>query len=312
MHFNFPQRLLSKITGWIINSFILMQFTCLSVQAIILFGLDNSHNLTDPNTGVPFDAIARVSNSRGASPAGSAIHLGNGYMLTANHVAERSHVSFDGVNYLPRDTAFTPIQVATNVDLKIFRLQTTPDVSSVKLLTSPVEQIAEATMVGWGRGRDPNVAVNSDTVAWGNDSTINKRWALNVPRSSTNSLAYTHNSINYNYAAIITVLGSSSGDPSGLGANEGALTTYDSGSALFQLISGEWYLIGVATTVQVLNSSFFGDDSIDSPDRGHFNYFARVSTYHEEIIAIIPEPAYACLYLAGSLFLFILIRKKIA
>ena len=260
----------------------------LPALGIINFGLDNSGNLTDPGTGAPFDAVARVSSSGGGSPAGSAIHLGNGYMLTADHVANRSHVSFDGTIEYARDTSFAPVQVAPGVDMKVFRLNTTPSVSAVKLLDSSTELIAEATMVGWGRGRDSTVPVNSATVSWGGDSTIDKRWGLNVPRA-TLLVDYSFGGKDYEFAGLGTVLGSDSDTPAGLGANEGALTTYDSGSGLFQLISGEWSLIGVAVTVQTNGSSTFAGDSLDDATRGDLNAYARVSTYHDAIVGIVPE-----------------------
>jgi hypothetical protein len=265
--------------------------------AIINFGLDNSGNTTDPGTGVPFDAVARVSNLGGADTSGSAVHLGDGYMLTADHVRNRSHVSFDGITEYARDTGFTPVQVAPGVDMKVFRLASTPPVSSVKLQDSADELIAEATMVGWGRGRDPSVPVDSASVSWGNGSTIDKRWGLNVPRAPV-VLDYNLGGTDYLFQGLNTVLGSDSGTPAGVGANEGALAVFDSGSGLFQFLSGEWSLIGIAVTVETISDSNFGDDEILDGTRGDTNSYARVSAYEEAINGIIPEPAHAGLVFA--------------
>lgn len=266
--------------------------------AIINFGLDNSGNTTDPGTGAPFDAVARVSNSGGANPAGSAVHLGDGYMLTADHVANRSHVSFDGMTEYARDTGFAPVQVAPGVDMKIFRLESTPSVSSVKLHDSLTEEISEATMIGWGRGRNPSVPVDTTSVDWGGNKTIDKRWGLNVPRDMSVVLDYSLGGTDYLFAGIDTILGSESGTPAGLGASEGALTTYDSGSGLFQFLSGEWSLIGIAVTVETSGDSNFGDDALAGATNGDSNSFARVSAYQEAIDGLIPEPANAGLILA--------------
>lgn len=259
----------------------------LSSFGIINFGLDNSGNTTDPGTGVPWDAVARVANYDGSSvtsPEGSGVHLGFGYVLTANHVDVNNDtwVSFDGTNWLQRDTSFAAQQVAPNVDMQIFKLQSTPTTASVAVYDGIAEQIAPATLVGWGRGRNPLTPVDSTSVPWGNNATINKRWGNNVPRDVATLLYQTGS-----YQAIRTVVGSATGTPPGLGDNEVAATLYDSGSGLFQFLSGRWYLIGITTAVETSGTSNFGDDVIAVG--GDENYFARVSTYHDAIDGIIPE-----------------------
>ena len=47
-------------------------------RAVILFGLDNSANQTDPGTGFAFGSVGLLSDAAKANPMGSAIHLGNG------------------------------------------------------------------------------------------------------------------------------------------------------------------------------------------------------------------------------------------
>jgi hypothetical protein len=271
-------------------------------EAIILFGLNNSANQTDPGTGAHFASVALISDAGMTNPQGSAIHLGNGYMLTANHVGMQPYVTFDGSTYYERDLSYIPTQVAANVDMKIFKLTAEPTVGAVNLYDGSSEQISDATQVGWGLGRDTTVPVDSATVAWGDNSTIAKRWGLNVPRG----LAM----VNYqagSYTAMFTVLGSDAGNPAGLGDNEAAATTYDSGSALFQNLGGVWYLIGLTTAVETLGSSTFGNDQFNDPN-GHRNYFVRVSAYHSEIVALIPEPS-SCGLLAGGLFLLVICRR---
>jgi len=269
-----------------------------SVQAIILFGLDNAANQTDPGTGVHFDAVAKVYNISGGTTRGSAIHLGNGYMLTADHVATTTGQSFtfNGIDAYTLDTGFTPTQVAAGVDLKVFRLTTVPIVSAVSLSMGG-ELVAPATMVGWGLGRNPDDLPEWTTVRWGDHTTVAKRWGLNEPKG-TGMIAYGV----YDYEAIITLAGTGAGSPAGLGASEGAATRYDSGSGLFQYIGGQWHLIGVAATVQTIDSSTFGNDGFVS-GAGDANYFVRVSTYHDDIVMLIPEPAAALLMVTGSLCL---------
>lgn len=291
----------------------LLVATSLMIQpaaAVILFGLDNSANLTDPSTGVPFDSIAKVYNNSGdGATRGSAIYLGSGYMLTANHVAVSSDQSFtfNGVDSYTLDLGFTPIQVAAGVDLKVFRLDTTPTVAAVSLRDGST-LVAPATMVGWGLGRKPTVPIDSATVTWGDLTTIAKRWGLNTPRDS-GTVTYVVGPDSYSYTALRTVLGSSTGSPTGLGASEAAATRYDSGSGLFQYLDGAWQLIGVTAAVEGDGTSFFGDDAVSGAGKGDGNYFASVSAYRSDILALIPEPTTSIL-LSGTMLLILKRRRK--
>ncbi len=274
----------------------------LPCHALIFYGLDNSANGTHPGSGVPFDAVARVAaNNTPASIGelnGSAVHLGGGYLLTANHVdtSIASKTSFDGITWYDRDPLFAPVQVAANTDLKIYRLGELPaGIPAASILTLPLETTAPAVIVGWGRGRNPAVALESAVVGWGNFSTAGKRWGLNRPHDYVD--------VDYQsgtYEAIRTFLWDDS-HPASLGELETAVLDKDSGSPMFQLHGGTWYVIGIATGVSTLNSSTFGN-TVGTSDA---NYFARVSVLSDQILAIVPEPASyllaLCSLLAGSL-----------
>lgn len=267
-------------------------------HAIILFGLDNTGNLTDPGTGAPFASVARLSN--GSTIGGSGIYLGNGYVLTANHVTSFSSVTFDGLTSYTHD-GIAPQQVGTT-DMKIFRLTTSPTVAAVQIYTGNLEVGSSGTLVGWGVGRNPLVPVNSADVAWGANSTSDRRWGLNVPRATTN-ISYGAGS----YEALVTVLGGNSNPNQGLGADEAALTLFDSGSGMFQQFGGVWYLTGLATAVEVGNESSFGQDTT-GVNRGDYNYFVRVGSYSADINALIPEPS--SLLLTAPALLLLLRRKR--
>jgi hypothetical protein len=266
-------------------------------HALINFGAGNLQNLSDPGTGVPFDAVARVSHASGSSLSGTALHLGGGYMLTADHVSMRDVVSFDGVTDYTVDTSFTPQQVATGVDMKVFKLDMVPGVSSVRLLDSPLEEVAEATLIGWGLGRDPSEPLFDTVVDWGASSTSDKRWGLNVPEPPP----FLYEAGGYSYVAFGTALGDQSSTNQGLGDNEAAATLYDSGSGLFQELGGLWYLIGLTTAVESSGSSTYGDDVLASD--GDVNIFVRISAYESDIMALIPEPRASIALAIASLLL---------
>lgn len=271
------------------------------VQAIILFGLDNSQNRTDPGTGAPWESVGRLSNSAVTVFGGSGVYLGNGYVLTANHVGPFASITFDGTTFYTHD-GIAPVQVAANVDMKILRLTTMPTVAAVSLLSTQTETVSSATLVGWGVGRDPATTVNTNVVPWDlTQASSAKRWGLNTPRALAN---VGHQS--GSYEALVTYLGATTGSPAGLGNSEAAATLLDSGSGLFQKIGSIWYLIGLTTGVETANISTFGNDQV-SDSNGDANFFARISTYASAINTQIPEPS---AFLLISPALLLLLRRR--
>jgi hypothetical protein len=261
-------------------------------RAVILLGGNNSANTTDPGSALPWASVAKLTNSTGTTVAPSAVYLGNGYMLTANHVdmTGLGYVQFEpsGPTYAI-DNTYTPYQVVPGVDMKIFKLQSLPSVTAVTLLTLPIEQVAPAYQVGWGVGRDPGESIGDTSVLWGDSTTATKRWGANVLRAVGTDP----------YDTLYTILGSDSGTPAGLGANEAAATVNDSGSGLFQNIGGIWYLVGLTTGVETDGTSNFGNDTTSDP-RGDANAFVRISSYASAInAAVVPEPSTYALFALG-------------
>jgi hypothetical protein len=267
------------------------------MQAVILFGGDNAANLTDPGGGIPFSSTGRFVNGSGAGEFGSLVYLGNKYVLTANHVGVSTHVTFDGSTLIPVDNTFVPVQVAAEVDLKIARLAADPGVPSVILDSRPIAStVQSSTIVGFGRGRDPATPVNSSSVTWGSSSTIAKRWGTNDVEV-IQSITTGGPGGPYSYTALVTILGNSEGE------NEAALVYYDSGSPLFQTVSGSYFLTAIATAVENYDKSTFGADDTSSSSRGDANFFVPVSPYRDAILAVIPEPSSWGLVVALATFL---------
>jgi len=283
-------------------------------QALIFWNLGNDANLSDPGTGVPWNSVAKIFDPSNNAISGSAVYLGNGYLLTANHVYvgpnfdlnDYSRVTFDNINSYIIDPFFGNYgtQVAPGVDMKVIRLTLDPSgVDAVTLPSAPIEQIAPATLIGWGKGRDPAVPLGSTNVTWGDDSTATKRWGLNEPKFAGSAP----------YDFLGTIAGASGPEfvPGGLGDAEASVTLYDSGSGLFQQIDGIWYLIGITVSTDTGGSTDFGIDLIDSPERGDRDYFARVSSYEQEITALIPEPStISFLVLSGAALTAFALRRR--
>jgi hypothetical protein len=198
-------------------------------------------------------------------------------MLTANHVGDTSHVTFDGSTFYARDTAFTPRQIAgSNVDMKLIKLIDDPGLNSVSLNTNTsIDVNAQATLIGWGVGRDTSVADlgtgSTNIWTWGNTSTLAKRWGTNNI-ISTDNISYGGGT----YTGLVTRLNR------GVGSNEAGATIYDSGSGIFILDGSTWKLAGITTAVQTAGTSTF---SIF----GDANIFARIASYASQITAAIPD-----------------------
>lgn len=255
-----------------------------SVLGIIFVGGDNFFNTTDPGTGAPWDEVARVTNLDGShASSGSAVHLGGGYMLTANHVSlSQGYVSFDGTTTI-QIAGGSAAQVTSGtdvIDLKVFKLTANPGTAGVNLFPEVAKGLeasfGAATHIGWGVGHNP--ADTDNPWAWGNSSTSEKRWGTNVFTAAT-MVSYT-SGLDYNFEALVTELDSDSGP------NEAAATLFDSGSGLFVKDGGDnWFLAGTIVTVSTSGSSTFADDG--SQD---LNFSVRIAEYADEIQSLMLDP----------------------
>jgi len=307
----------------LLTSPLLLAVSTLTAPALVLWGLDNSANQSDLGTGAPWSAVAKVTNSDGSLIEGSAVYLGNGFMLTANHVTMNltySFVTFDQVETFAIDPTFNDgvraygKQVAPGVDMAVIKLTSIPvSATAAVLMPTATESFgasSSATLVGWGVGRNASSPIGTNVVGWGDATTSDKRWGLNALRDAIN-ITYTLDSKNYVYETLVTYAGTTNAlnpNNKGLGDSEAGATLYDSGSGLFQEIGGEWYLIGLTTAVAKRDSTTFG---LDSSGGGDANYFARISTYEQEITALIPEPGtISLLALATAAVLVVTVYRR--
>lgn len=282
-----------------------------SASAIIVFGFGNNDATitTNPGSALPWDNVGAVRNTSGGGPQGSAVYLGNRWVLTANHVVAGASqsVTFDGVTNVAIDTLTPAVQLGS-ADLKLVRLAAEPaGVSPLAVDTRPIgSTLGNSVLVGWGTGRAAGELVGDTVVNW--DMTFSsraRRWGTNAT-SALAPLEYSFGGFDYSYTSIATILGASTS------TTEAALTVYDSGSALFQNISGTWTLVGVAVTVEIDGSSTFATDNpfLTRPPRGDANFFVPVGEYSGEINAVIPEPASVGLGLAGAAAAVVALRRR--
>lgn len=254
----------------------------LNSQAVTV-GTPLGSRTTDPGTGVQWDNVLNVVGT-----SGSAVYLGGGWVLTAEHVfndgsATTSSVSFGGVTY-----AADPTQIydLTNVglgalatdhpDLKLYRLTETLPLPTITISTSNL--VGESvTMIGFGGGK-----------SWGNNEieAVALLGNLNEGNGDTDQRTSVYFSTDYDLGV----------------AGEGQGAVGDSGGGVFSLNAGTWELAGIMSAV----------NTVAEPD---LTFSVDLTFYRSEINTIIstqgsavPEPsAFALLSLAS---LFVLRRRR--
>ena len=255
-------------------------------QAIVFFSQGNDANLTNPGNGVPWENVVQMRS--GSGPIGTGVYLGNRYVLTAGHVGPLTSVKVGFLDYQLDSSA--PVSIGT-ADMKLVRLASDPGLGTVRLNTSSVSDGGSAYLVGYGVGRAPSSSLGTSPVTWGDSSTATKRWGTNFVDGAISGVQVA----GYTSDLLRTQFNSNSG------VNEAALTIYDSGSALFRQIGGEWFLVGLGAYVQNSGYSLASADfnSRDSDD----SYFIRMSSYSQgpyQIAAVgVPEPSSHKLLLLG-------------
>ncbi|MCE9609076.1 MAG: hypothetical protein K8R23_02495 [Chthoniobacter sp.] len=252
-----------------------------SGHALIIYGtgptdLSNTRNITAPASGVASGAPWPYIVQFGTNNA-SGIYLGNGYILTANHVNPiPASFVINGISY-NRDTAYGPVPVTEDVlptnyptnpdfadvvDMKLVRVLNPPVMAALPINTYAGTGTGAGTdiggtsvLIGCGVGKG---SVVTGGWSWGDGTTYAKRWG-------TNSVAgYQAAYSGIPYEILYTFFNASVGD-------ESQITLGDSGSGLFKQFSGTWKLTGVATSVSTAGSALYSPTD--------YSIFIRISKY---------------------------------
>jgi hypothetical protein len=267
-------------------------------NAIVFFSQGNDANLDNPGVGLPWDNVVQMRNESG--PIGTGVYLGNRYVLTAGHVGPLTSVKVGFVDYFLDSS---PAVAIGQADMKLVRLASDPGLSGVRLNTNPSGDLGNSYLVGYGVGRASSSLLGSSPVTWGDSTTAIKRWGTNLVDGAIAGVQVA----GYTSDLLRTQFNSNAG------ANEAALTIYDSGSALFRQIGSEWFLVGLGAYVQnsgysLASTQFNSRDSDDS-------YFIRISSYSNAVNQIgavaVPEPSSSHYFVGGLLFLGFLTLRKI-
>ncbi len=265
-------------------------------EALILIGDDESNNLVAPANGAPWDHVAFIGPG-----SGTGVYLGNGFLLTANHVGLGS-IFLNGNTY-SLDSSFGSggAEQIGGADIKLLRIIGDPGLSALPIIGASDHDLNKAsTLIGWGVGR--GATVPNQGWQWGDASTEQERWGTNVTLSTadTTSLAPAE--------ALLTSF-SRNGGP-----EEAQLTLIDSGSGLFQQFGGVWKLAGTGVDVTTGGEALYDNNPNTAGDQPDFSYFVRLTDYRDQINSVIatanvPEPGPTSLSLFGLLVMTLQKRR---
>lgn len=270
-------------------------------------------NNTEPG-GQPY--FSNIGTLNGAS----AIYLGDGWVLTANHVAPSlpTAVNFGGASYITADRTWqrllnpTGPDLSTSTDIVLFRLATSLVLPSLTISSVSPAGGTEVMLIGNGRIRDEQVFYNrtvfdpgdsndtwakTETVAGSNisgfttTSTNEVRWGTNNVTGSNLNLNVGSAEVPVNVISFSTTF-DQSGPP-----DEAQAVLGDSGSGVFRQTGGAWELAGMTFAVGLLenqpggsSTAFYGDST----------YIADLSQYRSQILAAtVPESSSGLLALAS-------------
>jgi len=287
-------------------------------------GIDNATGLAVPG----WDYVGTPKRANGTDIVGAMVYLGEGWVLTANHVGTPATVVFGGVPYTVDSTTRQQLNNPdifvpgipnfgqTKTDLALMKLTGTsanwPALETLNIASSRTQIGTEVVMIGNGQNRATTLtkydgawrtlpASSTEYVYSGFTlgSGYSHRWGTNVVNGSP-------------YVTQIGdggpwVLGFTTMFEEGVSVNEAQAAPGDSGGGVFAL---DGTLVGIMIAVMPLE----GQPNSYSAIYGSQTYIADVSWYLPQIFAIapelrpVPEPATLATLLATSIF--VVLRKR--
>lgn len=272
---------------------ILLTLSCASpARALIVYenstSIDNTFNTTAPTSGAPWTYVAQVG-----TPPASAVYLGNGFVLTADHINPHGlPIKLGSSIYQTINTFGTPfqgVQIRTGgatIDLRLFKISSPPTLPAIALPSKTfVDTGKSVTMIGSGLGKGA-ILIESGKSGWlvsTDNSTRVLRWGLNYTDATYTTITYNA----WSYPALVLPF-----DPSPARSNEGYGTTGDSGGGIFQKSGTTWYLTGTITTVsnttQVLSDGTYGTFAVPLAPYSWLFRYDHWKTHHT-IISSTPD-----------------------
>lgn len=214
----------------------------------------------------------------------SGVYLGDQWIITAAHVGA-SGVTIGGNSFSVQPGTIVRlkhIDGASPTDLLMFRLSAAPALPALSVVSDPLADGSQVTMVGLGRRRGAPVGYTFEWVPTASDPIfVGYSWDTNVKgwgRNRTNSIV----DVTYDDSTVRlyeTVF--DEGPEAEADEAQGAL--HDSGGALFAKVGGSWKLAGV-----MLQASFFEGQPFSCAIFGNATYSAELASYRAQIEGLRP------------------------
>lgn len=256
----------------------------------------------------------------GSIGSASAIYLGDGWVLSAHHVAESlpGSVIFGGVGYATQPGSFHrlgnpiyPPALSLLTDIVIFRLNAPLALPGVTISNATPTVGSQVMMIGNGSTQVGPKTFWDRTVVPGDD---NDTWVVTTEASSNiagyqttgaREIRWGENLVNDDHFTANTGHGdvisfSTQFDAAGL-THEAQAVSGDSGGAVFSYNGSSWELSGMMHAVSTYETQPGGTDTAVF---GVETAIADLSYYRNQILTIIPEPSTTLLTLLGGLALF--------
>ena len=278
-----------------------------STYALIVYGTTNE------DAEVKYDASSNAAHCSVVTTSSncSAVYLGNGWFITANHVslAVNSNVRQNG-NYATITQIDTTLNTSYGADLKLFHVEDTStleDLEAINLSTEIYSKIqgtgmlgdqlirgSELTLVGAGYGREEDSDIYATTVV-----ADKRRGTIRYGTATTLSQNLQIEVNGVTYSTFATVAEARDGATSAL--------TGDSGGGMFFEYAGDFYLVGLITWVSpetAAETIVFGQivDEFEKETNYSHTLAINLKDYLPQISEItgvsIPEPAHYALIIS--------------
>jgi len=224
--------------------------------AVIIAG-ESSAQFVAPADDPGWNNVATMSD-------GTAVYLGNGWMITANHVPDGTVTFSDGRTFSVATGSDTLLSnpdgsgTTGSPDLRMFRLTTNPNLPALTVSSTTPPGGAQVTMIGDGEQKLPTLQswLVRDTASGTTWNTVPLRsanasgfilggshqlaWGINTVQPTLVAIGATDPSTGLN-----ATIAFSTQFNSFTGAFEAQATPGDSGGAVFEKVGSQWQLVGI-------------------------------------------------------------------
>lgn len=301
---------MKKRTPWVLG---VIALSSMSVRAVV--NISGNINNTAPSVVAPsFGYFGNVGEVNGS---GSGIYLGNGWVLTANHVAGSlpATATFGGVAYATQPGTWqqilnpTGMGLTTYTDMVVFQLAAPLALPTVNLSSISPPTNDTMIMVGNGRVQEASPTYWNQTVVAGPNNDI---WTETTPSLANHAgyktiLPETHEvrwGLNDVASASVATVNAGGTDvryftssfDNAAYADEAQAVNGDSGGGAFVYNGSSWELAGMMFTVSTYDNQPGG---ALTAILGQQTAMEDIATYRDQIYAAIPEPSAAVLPLLG-------------